>query len=193
METHLVLAIIGRDRPGLVNAVSEVVTASGGNWLDTRMASLSGQFAGILLVSVPSAKADALITSLKTLESQGLKFVVEKTGDAAAHVTGRAMTLELVGADRPGIVREVSGVLSAQRVSNCELETERVAGSFSGEPMFMARARLQLPDGLGEEALRRSLESLGPFRFRLNQGATLGLCLVVLLSGKPLTLFPEAL
>jgi glycine cleavage system regulatory protein len=44
MDTHLVIAVIGRDRPGLVNAVSEVVTAGGGNWLDTRMASLSGRF-----------------------------------------------------------------------------------------------------------------------------------------------------
>ena len=54
MDTHLVLAVIGKDRPGLVNAVSETVTAGGGNWLDTRMARLAGQFAGILLVDVPA-------------------------------------------------------------------------------------------------------------------------------------------
>jgi glycine cleavage system regulatory protein len=160
MDTHLVLAVIGRDRPGLVNAMSEVITAGGGNWLDTRMASFAGQFAGILHVSVPTAKADALIASLKSLDAQGLKFIVEKTSDTASGVTGQAMTLELVGADRPGIVRDLSRVLSAQRVSICELETERVAGSFSGEPMFKARARLQLPEGLSEATLRQSIESL---------------------------------
>ena len=163
MVTHLVLAVIGRDRPGLVSAVSEVVTAGGGNWLDTRMASLAGQFAGILLVSVPVGKADALIASLKTLEVQGLKLIIEKAGDPevlAAPLPGRTMALELIGLDRPGIVRDLSRVLSAQGVSISELETERVAGSFSGEPMFKARARLQLPDGLGDETLRRSIESL---------------------------------
>ena len=162
MDTHLVLAVIGRDRPGLVSAVSEVVTAGGGNWLDTRMASLAGQFAGILLVSVPVGKADALIASLKTLEVQGLKLIIEKAGDpeVLAAPTGRTMALELIGLDRPGIVRDLSRVLSAQGVSISELETERVAGSFSGEPMFKARARLQLPDGLGDETLRRSIESL---------------------------------
>ncbi len=163
MDTHLVLAVIGPDRPGLVSAVSEVVTAGGGNWLDTRMASLAGKFAGILLVSVPVGKADALIASLKKLEVQGLKLIIEKAGDAEALARpspGRTMALELVGLDRPGIVRDLSRVLAAQHVSISELETERVAGSFSGEPMFKARARLQLPEGLSEETLRRSIESL---------------------------------
>ena len=164
MDTHLVLAVIGRDRPGLVNAVSEVVTAGGGNWLDTRMASLAGQFAGILLVSVPAAKVDALIASLKALEAKGLKLIIERAGDATQSTgrapSGRVMTLELVGADRPGIVRDLSRVLSAQAVSIAELETERAAGSFSGEPMFKARARLHLPDGLNEATLRQSIEGL---------------------------------
>lgn len=163
MDTHLVLAVIGRDRPGLVSAVSEVVTAGGGNWLDTRMASLAGQFAGILLVSVAIERAEALIASLRKLEVQGLKLIIENAGDAvalSAPLSGRTMALELVGADRPGIVRDLSRVLAAQGVSISELETERVAGSFSGEPMFKARARLQLPEGISDEALRKSIESL---------------------------------
>jgi glycine cleavage system regulatory protein len=159
MDANLVLAVIGRDRPGLVNAVSEVVTAGGGNWLETHMASLAGQFAGILQVSVPAAKADALIAALKKLEAQGLKLIIERAGDAPP-ATGRTMALDLVGADRPGIVRDLSRVLAAQNVSIAELETERVAGSFSGEPMFKARARLLLPEGLSEGTLRRSIESL---------------------------------
>jgi glycine cleavage system regulatory protein len=163
MDTHLVLAVIGRDRPGLVSAVSEVVTAGGGNWLDTRMASLAGQFAGILLVSIPARKAEPLIASLKALEAQGLKLIIERASETdalAKPLSGRTMALELVGLDRPGIVRDLSRVLSAQGVSISELETERVAGSFSGEPMFKARARLQLPDGLSDETLRTSIESL---------------------------------
>jgi glycine cleavage system regulatory protein len=70
------------------------------------------------------------------------------------------MALDLVGADRPGIVRDLSRVLAGLGVSITELETERVAGSFSGEPMFKAKARLMLPDGLDERKLRVSIESL---------------------------------
>ena len=159
MDTHLVIAVIGRDRPGLVSAVSEVVTAGGGNWTETHMASLSGQFAGILDVAVPTAKADALIASLKTLEAQGLKLIIERAG-AVEMPAGKSMSLDLVGADRPGIVRDLSRVLADLGVSITELETERVAGSFSGEPMFKARARLQLPADLSDGDLRTSIEGL---------------------------------
>jgi glycine cleavage system regulatory protein len=159
MDTHLVLAVIGRDRPGLVSAVSETVTAGGGNWLDTRMASLAGQFAGILLVAVAADKADTLIAALRKLESQGLRLIVEKAGDSE-EPTGQKMTLELVGLDRPGIVRDISRVLAAHQVSIADLETERVKASFSGEAMFKARAVLQLPEGLGVDTLRRSIESI---------------------------------
>lgn len=159
MDTHLVIAVIGRDRPGLVSAISEAVTSGGGNWLDTRMASLSGQFAGILDVAVPTAKTDALIAALKKLEAQGLKLIIERAGDTAIP-TGKPMALDLVGADRPGIVRDLSRVLAGLGVSITELETERVAGSFSGEPMFKARARLQLPATLSDDKLRASIESL---------------------------------
>jgi glycine cleavage system regulatory protein len=159
MDTHLVLTVIGRDRPGLVNAISETVTAGGGNWLDTHMASLAGQFAGILLVSVPQAKSDALVEALKKLDTQGLRLIIENAGDNST-LEGQPMTLEVVGHDRPGIVRDVSRALAAERVSIVELETERVAGSFSGEAMFKARARLLLPEGLRAEKVQKSLESI---------------------------------
>jgi glycine cleavage system regulatory protein len=159
MQVHLVLTIIGRDRPGLVSAVSETVAAGGGNWLDTRMASLSGQFAGMLLVAVAPEKADALIASLRRLEAKGLRLIVEKV-DEPAPTHGRALHLELVGLDRPGIIRDISHVLAAQNVSIAELESELVSGAFSGEAMFKANARLTLPDDVDLEDLRQSLEAL---------------------------------
>jgi glycine cleavage system regulatory protein len=159
MQIHLVLTVIGRDRPGLVSAVSDTVAAGGGNWLDTRMASLSGQFAGMLLVDIASEKVDALVASLRKLEARGLRFIIEKS-DQPPPVAGRTLLLELVGLDRPGIVRDISHVLAAQNVSIAELESECVSGSFSGEALFKARARLTLPDDLDLEQLRQSLEAL---------------------------------
>lgn len=159
MQTQLVLTVIGRDRPGLVSAVSETIAAGGGNWLDTRMATLAGQFAGMLLVEIAPEKADDLVASLRKLETQGLRFIVEKSA-AAAPFAGRTLRLELIGLDRPGIVRAVSGVLAARKISIVELESERMSGSFSGEAMFKARARLRLPDDLDLDELRKSIEAL---------------------------------
>jgi glycine cleavage system regulatory protein len=159
MPIHLVLTVIGRDRPGLVSAVSETIAAGGGNWLDTRMARLAGQFAGMLLVAIAPDKADALVASLRQLEAQGLHFVIEKSEEQTPDA-GRTLRLELVGLDRPGIIRDISHVLASQNVNIAELESERVSGSFSGEAMFKAKARLTLPDGLPLEELRQSLEAL---------------------------------
>ena len=159
MQTYLVLTVIGRDRPGLVSTVSETIAAGGGNWLDTRMATLAGQFAGMLLVAIAPDKADALATSLKQLEAQGLRFIIEKSAEEA-HPAGRMLRLELVGQDRPGIVRDVSAVLAAKNISIVELESEQVSGSFSGEAMFKAKARLRLPKDLDPDALQKALEAL---------------------------------
>lgn len=159
-DTNLVLTIIGPDRPGLVSAISDTVTAGGGNWLDTRMQSLAGMFAGILLVAVPAEKAGALVAALKLLETRGMRLVVETAAGATAAQAARLATLDLVGLDRPGIVRDLSRVLAEQNVSIVELETEREAASFSGEPMFKAKAELALPEGLDIDALQTSIEKL---------------------------------
>ena len=80
----LVLTLIGPDRPGIVDAVSEVVSDHGGNWLDSRMAHLAGKFAGVLSVEVDEGQAAALEEALGRLEVGGLRIVVERGVPAPA-------------------------------------------------------------------------------------------------------------
>lgn len=159
MHAHLVLTVIGPDRPGLIRAIAEEITAAGGNWLESRMASLAGQFAGIVLASVPQANADALVARLEALRTQGLRLTIERGAEQTA-LPDRGLTLDLVGHDRPGIVRDITRVLADRGVSVDELETEAQSGSFSGESLFRARARLRLPPALTVDTLRDALESL---------------------------------
>jgi glycine cleavage system regulatory protein len=158
--TPLTLTLIARDRPGLVGALSERVAAAGGNWLESRMARLAGQFAGILLVEVPDAKADDLVAALRGLEAEGLHVTAERGSGEAPAGAQRPLTLELVGHDRPGIVREVAQALASRGVNIDELETEVVSGSFSGDALFKANARLRAPADLAPDELREALESL---------------------------------
>jgi len=106
--TDLVLTLIGHDRPGLVEAVAAIVASHGGNWLESRMAHLAGKFAGILRIEVPSDNATALQAALAALDARGLKVVGEPSDGAGEATSGRTLDLELVGLDRPGIVRELS-------------------------------------------------------------------------------------
>src|SRR5689334_14089413 len=111
MRTSLVLTVIGDDKPGIVEQVAEQALAAGANWEESRMARLAGKFAGLLRVSVDESRADALARSLHGLESAGLRIVVERTGEPPSGAV-RALRLELVGDDRPGIVRDISRALA---------------------------------------------------------------------------------
>lgn len=160
MTTSLVLTLIGDDRPGLVEAVSLTIASHGANWLESRMARLGGKFAGILLVDAPDELADALSHALQRLDQRGLQVVVERTASGVAPVAGRQFQLELIGQDRPGIVRDISQALAGRGVNVLELVTDCVSAPMSGEVLFQAWAKLALPADLSEEELRILLEGL---------------------------------
>jgi len=160
VEASLVLTILGLDRPGLVEAVSQTIADHGGSWRESRMARLAGRFAGVLLVSVDEAQAEKLTSALCGLESTGLSVVVERSAEAEAAGELRALVLDLVGHDRPGIVRDISGALAQRRVNVIELHTHVSSAPMSGEPLFNAKAHLQSPNELGLRELRDALERL---------------------------------
>ena len=160
--TDVVLTLIGPDRPGLVEAVAEIVVAHRGNWLESRMTHMAGMFAGILRAELPPDQAAAALKALGALETRGLRVVAEATPrPLAAPVSGtRAMALELIGLDRPGIVREISQLLAASDVNVEELTTDRESAAMSGEMMFRARASIQVSPRTDVAALRAGLERL---------------------------------
>jgi glycine cleavage system regulatory protein len=156
---NLVLTLIGPDHPGIVDALSEVISTQGGNWLESRMAQLAGKFAGVLWIEVADERAAALAEALRGLESTGLHLVVEDAAPATAAQL-RPIEIELVGQDRPGLVHEIAYVLAAQRINVEELATDRPTAAMSGTPMFQAHVRASMPEDVDVSAVRRQLERL---------------------------------
>ena len=146
--TDLVLTLLGPDRPGLVELVAGVIAAHGGNWLESRMSRLAGKFAGILRAELPPdrrAGGAGGAGGAGIARPQG-----DRRGGAASASAGagdRSMDLELVGLDRPGIVREISQLLAASGVNVEELVTNRTSAPMSGEMLFEARAHVRVPAG----------------------------------------------
>lgn len=124
------------------------------------MASLAGQFAGIVHFQVPPAQAAPLTRSLQDLEGMGLRVIVAEGTGAAPPAVVRVLKLDLVGQDRPGIVRDISRVLAELGISIQELTTELSSAAMSGEHLFTARALLHVPAGVATAELRRVLEAL---------------------------------
>lgn len=157
----LVLTFVGDDRPGLVSAVSEKIAACGATWLESRSARLAGKFAGILLVNVPEARAAELRSSLRLLETTGLHLTVEQgAAGADAQPQGRLLKLDIIGNERPGIVRDVTSALTGLGVNIEEFASNLESAPFTGVDMFRARARLRSPNRLSIEELRKALERL---------------------------------
>ncbi len=157
----LILTLVGPDRPGLVRTLSTQVAHAGGSWLESRMARLAGQFAGIVRVDVPHAAIAALHEAAAAWERDGFRVVV-RDAEAAPDTAARSIAeLELVGQDRPGIVRDLAQVLATHGVNIEELTTNVESASFSGETMFRATARLGIPAPLTIADLRDGLEHLG--------------------------------
>ena len=160
MSVSLVLILIGEDKPGLVELLAQTVAAHEGNWLESRMSRMAGRFAGILRASVPEARADALTEALWALESQGLRVVVEGSTPEDRDKELRRVSLSLVGADRAGIIRDISRALASRRINVDDLQTECTSAPMSGEILFNARASLRIPIDVAIDELRDALEEI---------------------------------
>jgi glycine cleavage system regulatory protein len=157
VRTSLVLTVIGTDRPGIVEQISDQVLAAGANWEESQMARLAGKFAGLLRVSVDTAQADHLANLLRTIGD--LTVVVERSPEVDVSRL-RSLSLELVGNDRPGIVRDISHVLARHGANIEEFETEVTGAAMSGEPVFHAHARVRLPESADINTIRDALEAM---------------------------------
>lgn len=160
MNTSIVLTIMADDKPGIIQAVSAILHKYDGNWTQSSMSCLAGQFAGILLVSLPAEHSAACQQELQRLESQGLHVIahisdrIDETEEAAEYV------LDLVGNDREGIVHDITTILAGHNVNVRDLETVVEAASMGGAELFRARAGLMIPPGTDIDLLEKELEDL---------------------------------
>ena len=154
------MTVIGRDRPGLVDSLAGLVAQYGGNWLESRMSRLGGQFAGILRVQVSREQEAGLVGSLTELQRDGLTVVVHSERPKFEELGGPSVFLEIVGQDRPGIVHQISHALASRAVNVEELDTECSSAAMSGETLFKAWAKLNIPESCNLATLRLELEKI---------------------------------
>ena len=155
---NLVITVIAPDQPGLVERLAACVADHGGNWLESRMSRMAGQFAGILRVSVSAAGHRGLSDALQALQTHGIRVQLAEGGEPQR--SGKPILLDLVGNDRPGIVRDITRLLAEHDVNLESLITEVLPAPMSSEPLFHAEALLAVPLTLPLENLQQKLEEL---------------------------------
>ncbi|MEM7698600.1 MAG: ACT domain-containing protein [Verrucomicrobiota bacterium] len=164
MHQTLIITLLGSDRPGLVEAVSNAINGTGGNWESSRLARLGGQFAGMVQLTIAKDKIEQLDKALNELEKDGLKVsVIHSDGhvsESPAVESERAL-LSVVGLDRKGIVSAISSALAREGANVDELATECREAPWTGEQHFQADFTLSLPDSLDRESITEAIEAFG--------------------------------
>lgn len=145
MKQHLIVTVIAKDRPGVVETLAAVVCEHDGNWEESRMVNLCGKFSGLILVTLDDSKIDALKADLAKLADKGIRTLIDIAEQFDTPESYREIRFNLVGNDRPGIVREVAQALAARNINVEELATDYSSMPWSGEPLFEANGILQIP------------------------------------------------
>ncbi|PWB30498.1 glycine cleavage system protein R [Pseudomonas sp. SDI] len=156
---HLVLTVIAPDQAGQVERIAECIAEHSGNWLESRMSRMAGQFAGILRVAVPAEHHEALVEALQALGKHGIRVLIAE-GGIEPSCTWKPIAMQLVGNDRPGIVRDITRLLAEQGVNLERFTTDVRPAPMSSEPLFHADALLAVPLTLALDSLQKKLEAL---------------------------------
>ena len=162
-HSRYVLNVLGQDRPGIVATVSRAMADAGCNIEDSSMRLLQGAFAMVLIVTAPPGAENAFRTALVGITAtQGLRVYVDSYPEADEGlrkiVEGDGFSLQVRGADRPGIVAAVTGLLAAESINVVDLSTRIIDGA---PPVFLAAMELVAPASVDIPALRTRLADLG--------------------------------
>jgi len=155
----MVLSVVGSDRPGLTKALAAAVVSAGGNWLQSHLSRLGGLYVGSVLVELEADGFDGLRSAVSTVDAHGLdvRIIPAIEGPGAA---GQALHVGLVGQDRPGIVNQVTAVLSRLDANIETFETWVSAEPHSGIPLFHMDALVRLPPELDVGEVQAALEEI---------------------------------
>jgi glycine cleavage system transcriptional repressor len=152
VHTNLVFTLTGADRVGIVGEVTRLLLDCGGNIETSRMARLGGEFAILVLVSLPPEGLGALEKAIPHLIAQGYKITTSPTEQryTEAHAGWLPYQVDLRGADHEGIIHEISHTLSGCGITIESMDTGTSRAPNSGAALFTMTALIAVPPDLSD-------------------------------------------
>jgi glycine cleavage system transcriptional repressor len=163
MRTNIVFTLTGPDRVGIVESVTKLLLDNGGNVESSRMTRLGGEFAMLVLVSLPSERLSGLDTAVNELTARGYKVTTSQTGPGYTETPPGWLPfqIEVEGADHEGIIHEVARYLSARGINIESMETGVTPAPLSGTPLFTMTAIVAVPPALADQGWQAALQEVG--------------------------------
>jgi glycine cleavage system transcriptional repressor len=155
MSSNLVISVLGKDRPGIVNELSECILDAGGNIADSRMSVLGGDFAVILMVSGnwnTIAKIEGQLAQLA--ETLDMTITSRRTEQRPVRRDLLPYGVDVVALDHPGIVHHLASFFSARDINIQGMDTSTYCAAHTGTPMFNVHMTVEIPARLHIATLR---------------------------------------
>ena len=153
----MIFTLVGQDKPGLVDSLAQTVYQLGGNWLASNFSHMAGHFAGFVQVDLPLEKHQALIDAFSQHPDLQIHLV---QGEETSSSTSQSATVEIMGNDKPGIVQELTSVLSQFNINISRFDSSCSSAPNWGSSLFKATAEVEIPDNFDLDPLREALEEI---------------------------------
>ena len=159
---HFALTIIGRDRPGIVSQVTEILFQGGFNIADSSCSILGGQFSMILIISNPAISTKEEFSDIfKPLEESNLSVYIRTLkpgGEIRPEMEGELCMISVYGADKPGIVYQVAKEMGDRNINITDLNTKLVGDQKN--PVYVMMLEAMLPENTEIEEVESWMEEL---------------------------------
>ncbi|MBI5838534.1 MAG: transcriptional regulator [Chloroflexi bacterium] len=163
MSKSIVLTLTGHDRVGIVEEVTDVFVRHGGNVEASRMSRLGGEFAILMLASLPDKEMSVFEKDLKRLRDEGYQITLLQTEDdhTKKYAGWLPYEIEVLGADHDGIIYQIAHHLAGQGINIENMDTRTAPAPMSGTPLFTMKAVVIVPPNLPFHQWSDALEYLG--------------------------------
>ncbi len=156
MNNSIVFTFICDDKPGITDAIATTVSTHQGNWLESNLSHMAGKFAGVVHVSVPEEHSDALLDALQQLSG----FEINAKRGLVATEAPQKLAFNVVGNDRPGIVREITQAFAKRHINIERFKTQCSSAPHTGIPLFEADGIAAVPESLDRDELEDTLDRI---------------------------------
>lgn len=153
----LVISIMGKDKPGLVDSLAKCVYKHQGNWQGSSFAHMAGMFTGFVEVHVSEDEKQNLIDALDSIKDLSVQSVAVAT---SGEINSTKLTVDVMGNDKTGIVQELTSVLNQFNLNIVTFSSHCESAPNWGSLIFKAKAEIAVPADFDDDALQDALEAL---------------------------------
>ncbi|HHH46072.1 MAG TPA: ACT domain-containing protein [Thiotrichales bacterium] len=140
------VTLVGRDRPGIVARVTRALYEGGATLGEASMMRLGGNFAIMMMVGFEGDRRDLERLLETEAESLGLHLHIDRIEGRLHEHLVPDVRIRVFGADRPGIVAQVTGALAEAGLNITDLQSD-VAGT-EASPVYVMTIEGQAREGI---------------------------------------------